>query len=160
VATASSRGDDGKEEVVAGIVVGVDGSPNSERALDWALRLAADLHTSFTVVAVHEVAKSYWGNIPVVGPADAPQLDELQRGAEAMTQEAVSRLGDAKPASVEVRAMSGFVVQQLVDAGKDARLLVLGSHARSGLARLVLGSVSSEVVQHSECPVTIVPHKR
>jgi nucleotide-binding universal stress UspA family protein len=61
-----------------GIVVGVDGSPNSEHALDWAMRQAAAVHSPLTVIAVHEVAKSYWGGIPVIGPADAPLLEKLR----------------------------------------------------------------------------------
>ncbi len=150
----------GKEQVVAGIVVGVDGSPNSERALDWAMRQAAALHVPLTVVAVHEVAKSYWGGIPVIGPPDKPLLDAVQQAAEEMTQKATSRLGGAGPASVTVRALSGFVVKELVDASHDADMVVLGARGGSGFARLLMGSVSSEVVQHSACPVVIVPHAR
>lgn len=85
-----------------GIVVGVDGSPNSERALDWAMTQAAALHVPLTVIAVHEVPKSYWGGIPVIGPPDMPLLEELRRAAEEMTQKAAGRLGDAGPASVNV----------------------------------------------------------
>ena len=49
-----------------GIVVGVDGSLNSERALDWAMKAAATQHAPLTVVlAVHEVMKSYWTGKPV-----------------------------------------------------------------------------------------------
>jgi nucleotide-binding universal stress UspA family protein len=145
---------------VPGIVVGVDGSPNSERALDWALKIAAGMHTSATVVAVHEVAKSYWGHIPVVGPADTPIMDQLQQSAEEMTQRAVDRLADAKPESVRVRAVSGFVVQELVAAAHDADMLVVGSRGARGIAKFVLGSVGHEVVQHSASPVVIVPHAR
>jgi nucleotide-binding universal stress UspA family protein len=137
-----------EEEAVAGIVVGVDGSPNSERALDWALAHAAALD-----------AKSYWGDIPVVGPADQPIADRLQTAAEEMTQRAVSRLGDVKAPSVQVRALSGFVVKELIDASHDADMLVIGSRGRSGLARLVLGSVGHELVEHAKCPIVLVPHK-
>src|SRR6202023_2712529 len=105
----------------------VDGSPNSRRALDWAMRLAAALHDPLNVIAVHEVPKSYWGGIPVIGPADAPLLEELQRAAEEMTQKAASRLGDAGPASVSVHAVSGFVVKELVDASQNADLVVVGA---------------------------------
>lgn len=143
-----------------GIVVGLDGSSNSERALDFAAAQAAGLNTSLTVVAVHEVAKSYWGDIPVVGPPDAPALVQLQQAADEMTQRAVARLGDRKPASVTVHAVNGFVVKELVDASKDADMLVVGSHGRSGLSRLVLGSVGHEVVQRADCAVVIVPHVR
>ena len=143
-----------------GIVVGVDGSPNSERALDWAMKQAAAVHAALTVIAVHEVPKSYWGGIPVIGPADEPLLGKLRQAAEEMTQRAASRLGDARPASVTVRAVSGFVVKELVDASQDADLVVVGARGGSGFARVLVGSVSSEVVQHSACPVVIVPHKR
>ena len=46
-----------------------------------------------------------------------------------MTQKAADRLGDAKPASVNVRAVSGFVVKELVDASQDADMVVLGRAA-------------------------------
>jgi len=143
-----------------GIVVGVDGSPNSEHALDWAMKLAAALHAPLTVVVVHEVPKSYWGGIPVVGPADRPVLEKLHHAADEMTQRAVNRLGDAKPASVTIHAVDGFVVKELVDASQEADMVVVGSRGGSGVARVLMGSVSAEVVQHSACPVVIVPHKR
>jgi len=143
-----------------GIVVGVDGSPNSGRALDWAMRQAAAVHVPLTVLTVHEVPKSYWGGIPVVGPADEALLGKLRQAAEEMTQQAASRLGDAGPASVTVRAVNGFVVRELVDASQDADLVVLGARSHGGFSRLVLGSGSSEVVQHSACPVVIVPGAR
>jgi len=143
-----------------GIVVGVDGSPNSERALDWAMRQAAAVHAPLTVIAVHEVPKSYWGNMPVIGPGDESVLEQLRQAAEELTQRAASRLGDAGPVSVKVRAVSGFVVKELVDASQDADLVVLGARSGSAFAAVLVGSVSSEVVQHSACPVVIVPHKR
>jgi nucleotide-binding universal stress UspA family protein len=150
----------GKEQAVPGIVVGVDGSPNSELALDWAMGHAAALNAPLTVVAVHEVPKSYWGGIPVIGPADEPVLQKLHQAADEMAQRAAGRLGDARPPSVTVRALSGFVVAELVEASKEADLLVLGTRGISGIARLLAGSVSAEVIQHSLCPVVIVPHKR
>jgi nucleotide-binding universal stress UspA family protein len=143
-----------------GIVVGLDGSPNSERALDWAMGQAAAVRVPLTVLAVHEVPKSYWGGIPVVGPADEALLGKLREAAQEMTQKAAGRLGDVGPASVAVRAVSGFVVKELVDASQDADLVVLGARSHSGFARLLVGSVSSEVVQHSACPVVIVPGER
>jgi nucleotide-binding universal stress UspA family protein len=145
-----------------GIVVGVDGSPNSERALDWAMGHAAALHVPLEVITVHEVPKSYWGGIPVIGSADEALLGKLRQAVEEMTQKAAGRLGDAKPASVSIRAVSGFVVKELVDASHDADLVVVGTRSGGGggLARLLVGSVSSEVVQHSACPVVIVPHQR
>lgn len=142
-----------------GVVVGVDGSPNSERALDWAMKQAAAVHAPLTVIAVHEVPKGYWGRDPVTGPGDEPVLEDLRRAAEEMTHRAASRLGGAAPASVTVHAVSGFVVKELVDASRDADLVVVGARGASGFARVLMGSVSSEVVHQSACPVVIVPHK-
>jgi nucleotide-binding universal stress UspA family protein len=143
-----------------GIVVGVDGSPNSERALDWAMKQAAAVRAPLTVIAVHEVPKSYWGGIPVIGPADEALVAKVRQTAEEMTQRAASQLSDGAPPSVTIRALSGFVVKELVDASQDADLVVVGSRGGRGFARVVMGSVSSEVVQHSACPVVIVPHER
>lgn len=69
----------GKEQAMPGIVVGVDGSPNSERALDWAMRQAAAVHAPLAVIAVHEVAKSYWGHIPLVGRRTRPCWEHCAR---------------------------------------------------------------------------------
>jgi nucleotide-binding universal stress UspA family protein len=150
----------GKEQAMPGIVVGIDGSPNSERALDWAMKQAAAVHAPLTVITVHEVPKSFWGGIPVIGAADEALLEKLRQAAEEMTQGAASRLGDARPSAVTVHAVNGFVVKELVDASQDADLVVIGARGGSGFARVLVGSVSSEVVQHSACPVVIVPHQR
>src|SRR5260370_36023101 len=77
-----------------------------------------------------------------------------------MTHKAASRLGDARSASVTVHAVNGFVVKELVDASQDADLVVVGARGGGGFARLLMGSGSHEVVQHSACPVVIVPHER
>jgi nucleotide-binding universal stress UspA family protein len=141
-----------------GIVVGLDGSDGARRALDWAMQEAAVHGAPLTVVAVHEVPKSYWGGIPVTGPADESLLAKLRRPAEEMTEAAASALGDGRPATINVQVVSGFVVKELVQASHDADLVVLGSRRVGTFSRLVMGSVSSEVVQHSACPVVIVPH--
>ena len=143
-----------------GIVVGIDGSPNAERALDWAMGHAAVLHAPLTVIAVHEVPKSYWGHIPVAGPADKVAVEEERKAAQEMTQRIASQLGDAAPADVSVVAVIGFVVEELVKASRDADMLVVGARGVGGFARLLLGSVSSQIVSHSVCPVVLVPHQR
>jgi nucleotide-binding universal stress UspA family protein len=109
---------------------------------------------------VHEVPKSYWGGIPVVGPADSALVEKLRQAAEEMAQKAAGRLGDARPASVTIHAVSGFVVKELVDASKEADMVVIGSRDASGFSRLLMGSVSTDLVQHSACAVVIVPHQK
>ena len=143
-----------------GIVVGVEGSPNSEHALAWAMREAAIRAAPLTVLAVHPVPKSYWGNIPVVGAPDVALLEQLRNAVEEMTNRAASQLGDARPASISIRVENGFPAQELLAASQDADLIVVGSRGGGGFARLMLGSVSSQVVQHAACPVAVIPLRR
>ena len=100
--------------------------------------------------------------IPAVSIAAKSELSEetVQEAAEEMKQKAVGRLGDAGPASVTVRAVNGFVVKELVDASQDADLVVVGARAHSGFTRLLMGSVSSQVVHHASCPVVVIPEAR
>lgn len=145
-----------------GIVVGVDGSPNSERALDWAMTEAAVRHAPLTVIAVHPAMKSYFTRTddPVILSEDSAAIDKMREAAEEMTQKAASRLGDARPASVNVRMLNGFPVKELIDASHDADLVVVGSRGGGGFGRLALGSVSSQVIHHAACPVVVVPHEK
>jgi nucleotide-binding universal stress UspA family protein len=143
-----------------GIIVGVDGSPNSERALDWAMKEAAIRHAPLTVIAVHEAMKSYWTGKPVTLSEDSAEIAKTREAAEEMTQKAASRLGDARPASVNVHMVNGFAAKELVDASHEAELVVLGSRGGGGFGRLMMGSVSSQVAHHAACPVVVVPHER
>lgn len=140
---------------MSGISVGIDGSDHSIYALDWALREAAARHTSVTVLAVDSVPGSPWTGNPIVINTD--RLDDVRQAAEEITAKATSQLGDARPTSVSVRAVSGFPAKELIDTSNDADLVVVGSRGAGGFARLMQGSVSSQVSQHAHCPVVVVP---
>ena len=140
-----------------GITVGVDGSEHSRRALEWAIREAGLRGAALTVLAVHQVAANHWTGSPDLYPADQPVTEAMRRAAEEALQKAVSQVGEPGPASVTVRAVSGLAAQELVAASADADLLVVGSRGGGGFARLLLGSVSSQVVSHAACPVVVIP---
>ncbi len=140
-----------------GIIVGLDGSDHSGRALEWAIREAGLRGAALTVLAVHEVASNHWTGNPEVYPADQPATEAVRRAAEDVVQKAVSQAGEPGPASVTVRAVSGLARQELVEASSDADLVVVGQRGGGGFARLLMGSVSSQVVHHAACPVVVVP---
>jgi nucleotide-binding universal stress UspA family protein len=144
---------------MSGIIVGVDGSDDAHRALDWAMNEAAIRQVPLTVLAVHEVAASAWTGNPIILPGDEVVLREVRKAAEETAAEAEARQGDPRPASVTVRALSGFAAQELIEASRHADLVVVGSRGAGGFARLVMGSVSSQVAHHSHCPVVVVPRE-
>jgi nucleotide-binding universal stress UspA family protein len=139
-----------------GITVGIDGSEHSVKALEWAIKEAAIRHSPVTVLAVHLVPMSGWTGNPIKLPADIADLEKARQTAEELVVKVTSRLGDAQPASVKVSAVSGFPAQELIEASRDADLIVLGSRGGGGFARLTMGSVSSQVVHHAYCPVVVV----
>ena len=61
---------------------------------------------------------------------------------------------------ITVSVAMGDVTEELVKASRDADLLVLGSRGSGGFAKLLMGSVSSQVTHHAACPVVIVPGSR
>jgi len=142
---------------VLGITVGMDGSDNSRRALSWALREAAVRHCALTVITVHETVASFWTGDPVMTHADEALQHQAREATVAAVTQEESRLGAARPASVQVRAVTGFAARELLDASGVTDLLVIGARGGGGFHRLALGSVSSQVVHHAECPVVVVP---
>ena len=139
---------------MSGIIVGVDGSGHSHRALDWAVREAAVRRAPLTVLTVHQVPRGYYSAVPF--PQD-PELAERARVlAEEQTDKVLTEL-ETRPPSVTVQSVMGIPSQELLIAAKDADMLVVGSRGAGGFARLMLGSVSSQVTHHARCPVVIVP---
>jgi nucleotide-binding universal stress UspA family protein len=144
-----------------GIIVGVDGSANARRALEWAMREAAIRHVPLTVLTVNEVAASFWTHQPIILPADAGLLRSARDGASELADKTAADLGESRPAEVTVNAVNGFAADALISASHDADLVVVGASggARSGgLAQHIpLGSISNKVLHHAACPVVVVP---
>jgi nucleotide-binding universal stress UspA family protein len=139
-----------------GILVGVDGSAHSQLALEWAAKEAGLRQTSLTVLTVHQAVRGFWGGtLRYAGDEDL--TDKARQAAQAETDKVVAGLGDPRPTSVTVTAVEGIPAEEILNAGADADLIVLGSRGGGGFARLLLGSVSSNVVEHAQVPVTILP---
>jgi nucleotide-binding universal stress UspA family protein len=143
-----------------GIVVGIDGSHHSTRALEWALKEAALQHAPLTVLTVHSVPASPWSGNPVLMGGDSEDREKMLSAAEELTRKVTDQLGESRPDSVTVRAVSGFAAKELIEASRDADLVVVGSRGAGGFAKLMVGSISSQVVEHAHCPVVVVPSER
>lgn len=139
-----------------GILVGIDGSAHSQAALEWAAKEAALRQTSLTVLTVHQAVRGFWGGtLHYAGDEDL--VEKGRQAAQAETDKVVAALGGARPASVTVTAIQGIPAEEIINAGADADMIVLGSRGGGGFARMLLGSVSANVVEHAQVPVTILP---
>jgi nucleotide-binding universal stress UspA family protein len=131
------------------IVVGVDGSPQSERALRWADQQARLTGSELHAVIAWHLPTSY-GYAAVYDDAD--WAGDARETLDRTIKEA---LGEDDGVYRHVR--EGHPAAVLVEAAKAADLLVVGSRGHGGFAGLLLGSVSQHVVAHAACPVVVVP---
>ncbi len=149
-----------------GIIVGVDGSRCSQRALDWGMSEAAVRHVPITVVTVYQPAAGHWGSaVPCPGDraragqaqAGRARAERARRTAQEAADKALAGLGGDRPVSVTVKAVSGNPGEQLLDAARDAAMIVVGARGAGGFARLLMGSVSTHLTYHARCPVVVIP---
>ena len=140
---------------MAGIVVGVDGSSHSRKALEWAAAEAATHNAALTVLVVHQAVRDVYGRVSHY-TEDADLTEKAKEAARAETEEVLSGLG-AKPASATVTAAHGLPADELIKASQGADMLVVGRRGGGGFARLIMGSVSDQVGRYAHCPVLIVP---
>ncbi|GAB3092086.1 universal stress protein [Isoptericola nanjingensis] len=134
-----------------GIVVGVNGSVESDEALDWALREAAAAAVPLTLVMV-DAGAGKGADAAAHEAALAPVREE----AQGLLDAARARTGVDVDGTVS--ALPGPAADRLLELGADADMLVLGRRRRGRLGRAVLGSVSTTVVEHAVVPVTVVRH--
>jgi nucleotide-binding universal stress UspA family protein len=138
-----------------GIVVGVDGSGHSRKALERAANEAAVHHMPLTVLTVHQAVRDVYGSASHYGD-DAALTDKAKEAAQAETDQVLAALG-SQPASVTVTAVHGLPVDELIKASQGADMLVLGRRGFGGFARLMMGSVTDQVSRHAHCAVLVVP---
>jgi nucleotide-binding universal stress UspA family protein len=149
------RGLDGVDPVrPRRIVVGVDASTSSRRALAWALDEARASGAQLDVVHVWHPsyigAQPYAFTVAGLEALEANARTVLDRELEEADTEGLT--GPLEPSVVE-----GPVAQRLLEAAKGADLVVVGSRGWGGFSGLLLGSVSVQLAHHAECPVVIAP---
>lgn len=137
----------------AGVLVGVDGSPSSLEALDWAADEAVlrglTLHIA---VCAHVPAFPDSFGAPVGPlPLDVPVPD---RHILAEAEERVAARG--KPPPVRAQVIPDVPVRGLLRAARDAQLVVVGSRGHGRVAGLLLGSTALQLAIHAPCPITVV----
>ena len=136
------------------VVVGYDGSPSASAAVDWAAAAAAQSHTGVRVLTAVD-----YSSVPVWPGATTEHLrDVALERATAVADEGVSRALSVGPG---VQASSfpatGGAAGALVEASRQASLLVLGRAEHGAFTSALLGARSLTVIAHACCPVVLVP---
>ncbi|WP_330276344.1 universal stress protein [Lentzea sp. NBC_00516] len=135
------------------VVVGVDGSPASQAALQWAVEDARRRGCPVDVISAWH--PDYGG---MIGPVPAEVL--MAMSPQAMKDAAQKALDGAVHGfeGVEIRRIlvEGDPRDALTKASEKAELLVVGSRGRNTVVEIVLGSVSSYCVHHASCPVVVI----
>ncbi|PNI09717.1 universal stress protein UspA [Arthrobacter sp. AFG7.2] len=134
----------------ARIVVGVDGSEPSIEALRQAQRLALPLGAKV-------LANAYWDYPQVYAGYVMVGIEGFEERAGQILDEAVrTAFGDETPSNVVTNLVRGHPRDALIEATRDADLVVVGRRGHGGFGGLLLGSVSSALVAHAHCPVLVV----
>ncbi len=133
----------GQARTTHGIVVGYDGSAGSQLALEWAAETARQQGKRLSIVHSGDMAKD-----PTLSQEDAATspVDEGSERAGAILD----------PSQIETLAMPGSPASQLVEASKEADLVVVGSHGHGRVRAGLLGSTSYTVAAHAHCPVVVL----
>jgi len=120
------------------------------------MREAVLRQAALVVLTVHPVAVSTWTQTPLTSAEDEADEGRARATAQEGADKAAAPLGEQAPA-VTVRSVSGSPAAELIKAGTGADLLVVGARGSGGFARLLMGSVSAQVMHHAPCPVVVVP---
>ena len=135
------------------ILVAVDGSAFSDAAVDQAISLGGICNSQIFVISVVDLYPEQMAVAPgLVEKMSEEVRQHLDRAKEKVDKadircETIVHMG-GKP--------HNFIVQEAKDKGID--LIVMGTHGRSGIKRVLLGSVAQNVIGHAPCPVLVVPN--
>lgn len=136
------------------IVVGVDGSDHAARALDFAIE-EAQRRGDASIDAIHSYHGWVYAPGMEFGYGVQPPRDKLE--AEAMDRLLHALERAPKDLPIDPIVVPDSPSHALIEAGRGADLLVVGSRGHGGFRGLLLGSTSLQVVTHAPCPVVVVP---
>jgi len=141
-----------------GIVVGVDGSPSSTTAVEWAARDAEMRNVPLRLVYVVPpmVATEGWSEIPVTAGYAPFRDDQARQVIEHARQVAVEAAAPSRASQVTAEVLHAPIVPALVELSTQVDMVVVGCRGQGTVANALLGSVSSGLVHHAHCPVAVI----
>jgi nucleotide-binding universal stress UspA family protein len=132
------------------IVVGVDGSDSSLEAMRHAQFIASNFACTVEVIGAWQIASS-------VNPYVPTQPWSPEADAEGMIAQSIDEVfGEQRPMWLQWSVRQGPAARVLIDASKDADLVIVGSRGHGGVLGLLLGSVSASCAESAHCPVLVM----
>jgi nucleotide-binding universal stress UspA family protein len=149
------------------ILVPLDNSGHSSRALDVAIQICRKFDGRITLMHVYSVSVvpvsvpepyAFTSSVPVVPPAYVSKLAEASREAGRKLLEEGRKKAEAEKVEVRTKLEEGHAVQQIVKASKEGNfdLIVMGARGVSHVREMLLGSTTDGVMHHVACPVLII----
>jgi nucleotide-binding universal stress UspA family protein len=139
------------------IVAAVDGSPVAERALAFAIEEAEARHLPLCVVVARPTLSARWsGDARLPEPLPTERAEEMESLAAEMLAKVEHERGKPNTAPTSIELLNGPPAEIIEEFLRPSDLLVIGSRGIGGVRRLLLGSVSSALVQAAPCPVVVV----
>jgi nucleotide-binding universal stress UspA family protein len=133
------------------IVVGIDGSPVARLALEFAIDEARLHKASLQVTYAYPAMAA-----TLTGSTGKDYYEQVESEARELLQGLVAAAPSTEGVEVEWVAVPGNPSEVLIEASRDAVMLVVGSRGGGGFLGLVMGSVSTQCVHYSHCPVLVV----
>jgi nucleotide-binding universal stress UspA family protein len=140
----------------SGILVGVDGSAESDAAIRWATHEAVMRQTGLTLMHVVPPVAAAWPIGPIYADIAQFQGDNARHVLEQAVKTVAAAAAESPLPDVQTETVNSSVMSTLVRASEDSQMIVVGSRGSGALGRLLLGSVSAGLVQHARCPVAII----
>jgi len=140
------------------ILIGVDDSPHSRAAVEFVRKMTWPANSSILVLSVMRPAVPIYAETYVPAPTYLAEMSEESKRFHQETASGAERELQTTGLKTEARILHGDPRTALVEAARTERadLVVMGSHGRTGMAKLLMGSVASHVVAHAPCTVMVV----
>jgi nucleotide-binding universal stress UspA family protein len=138
-----------------GILVGVDGSAESDGAVRWATREAILRDELITLLHVVAPVVASWPMSPMQARITEWQKENAWNVIEHARKTLFAEVGESPP-EVQAEVLYSHVVPTLIDASEQARMVVAGSRGMGAVGHLLMGSVSTGLVHHAHCPVAVI----
>ena len=142
------------------ILIATDGSPLSDKAIESGLQLASLCGASVVALkVVPRYPRSYFEGSAPLNRDDVKQVEQRWSDAALADLNAVKALGAADGVTVKVVvAKSELIAETIIAAAtkNNCDLIVMASHGRKGLKRVLLGSETQHVLTHSQVPVLVL----